>query len=134
MDWKSLKSRRGFFENFAIANEFNPLIPHNWYQQSLVKIKASPVTPSPLYYLSLSSSFSSFLYVFIYPFHQNAHEVISYHGFNVSRALMELFPNIGLEKSKLLPKCIPLTYPSLSLPLPLCPSPSPQLLLTVSLL
>jgi hypothetical protein len=46
-----MSSRRKFFENFAAANRFDPLIPRNWYIQSRAKIKEYKVSFSLLLFL-----------------------------------------------------------------------------------
>jgi hypothetical protein len=35
--------RKKFFEDYAAANEFDPLVPENWYSQSRQNILASKV-------------------------------------------------------------------------------------------
>eukprot|EP00026_Physarum_polycephalum_P001329 Phypoly_transcript_01330.p1 GENE.Phypoly_transcript_01330~~Phypoly_transcript_01330.p1 ORF type:complete len:878 (+),score=128.72 Phypoly_transcript_01330:456-3089(+) len=65
------KMRRSFFEKYAKAHGFDPLSPDNWYAQR-EKILST----------------------------EGAFEVILHHGRSVSRSLLELFPDIGLEKTK----------------------------------
>ena len=36
--WNDPISRRKYFENYARANDFDPLVPDNWYSQSKDKI------------------------------------------------------------------------------------------------
>lgn len=33
-----IENRRKFFEKYAADNEFDPLVPHNWYAQSIEKM------------------------------------------------------------------------------------------------
>jgi hypothetical protein len=57
--------------------------------------------------------------------------VVEYHNGSMSQALMDLFPNIGLEKSRLKPQCESFTTPFFSSSLPLSSpvsSPSTPLL------
>ena len=101
------ENRRVFFEKYAANNGFDPRIPSNWYSRSREKIKSIPVSssstlPSPSPYLS-----SNF-------FSQGAMQVISYHNYSVSRALIELFPEVPLlltsfkvDKSLVLEKSTP---------------------------
>eukprot|EP00026_Physarum_polycephalum_P001724 Phypoly_transcript_01726.p1 GENE.Phypoly_transcript_01726~~Phypoly_transcript_01726.p1 ORF type:complete len:978 (+),score=124.21 Phypoly_transcript_01726:128-3061(+) len=70
---KSATNRRSFFEKFAQANGFSPLNPEAWYNASITSIMSS----------------------------QEASSVIYYHKNSLSLALRDLFPNIGLLKSKL---------------------------------
>eukprot|EP00026_Physarum_polycephalum_P001538 Phypoly_transcript_01540.p1 GENE.Phypoly_transcript_01540~~Phypoly_transcript_01540.p1 ORF type:complete len:1069 (+),score=95.14 Phypoly_transcript_01540:45-3251(+) len=70
--WNEASDRRNFFEEYAKANGFDPLTATNWYRQSRERIMAV----------------------------QGAHSVLNYHR-TLSQALVDLFPDIGLEKSKL---------------------------------
>jgi hypothetical protein len=36
--WDKVENQRKLFENYARDNEFNPLIPDNWYSQPKEKI------------------------------------------------------------------------------------------------
>eukprot|EP00026_Physarum_polycephalum_P012597 Phypoly_transcript_12920.p1 GENE.Phypoly_transcript_12920~~Phypoly_transcript_12920.p1 ORF type:complete len:356 (+),score=59.55 Phypoly_transcript_12920:23-1069(+) len=71
--WEKIDARRKFFENYAKDHGFDPLKPENWYKQPRDKILAT----------------------------KGANKVISYHGISISKALLDLFPQIGLDKSKL---------------------------------
>jgi len=70
--WHKVENRKKFFEQFAQQNGFDPFVASNWYMPSLDKIMAV----------------------------KGARSVIAYHGQSLSRALMDLFPDIGLEKTK----------------------------------
>ena len=39
MTWHSEQTRRGFLEEYAREHGFDPLIPANWYSQSIHDIK-----------------------------------------------------------------------------------------------
>eukprot|EP00026_Physarum_polycephalum_P003078 Phypoly_transcript_03087.p1 GENE.Phypoly_transcript_03087~~Phypoly_transcript_03087.p1 ORF type:complete len:857 (-),score=123.40 Phypoly_transcript_03087:4-2394(-) len=67
-----IENRRKFFENYAKTMGFDPLNPNNWYSQPLDNILAT----------------------------KGSRGVLLYHKFSVPRALIDLFPNIGLERSK----------------------------------
>eukprot|EP00026_Physarum_polycephalum_P004684 Phypoly_transcript_04707.p1 GENE.Phypoly_transcript_04707~~Phypoly_transcript_04707.p1 ORF type:complete len:664 (+),score=57.25 Phypoly_transcript_04707:58-2049(+) len=67
--WSKPDNRRSFFEKYAQENKFNPLIPTNWYAQSKAKILST----------------------------QGAKSVLNYHGHSISRAITDLFPEIGLK-------------------------------------
>eukprot|EP00026_Physarum_polycephalum_P010399 Phypoly_transcript_10562.p1 GENE.Phypoly_transcript_10562~~Phypoly_transcript_10562.p1 ORF type:complete len:418 (+),score=65.52 Phypoly_transcript_10562:189-1256(+) len=69
--WRLPSNRRNFFVNFAKDNRFNPGNPDNWYAQSRQKIMET----------------------------KGAQMVLYYHNNSISKALMDLFPNIGLTKS-----------------------------------
>eukprot|EP00026_Physarum_polycephalum_P002048 Phypoly_transcript_02052.p1 GENE.Phypoly_transcript_02052~~Phypoly_transcript_02052.p1 ORF type:complete len:648 (+),score=89.30 Phypoly_transcript_02052:207-2150(+) len=70
--WGDISNRREFFEAYARANKFDPLIPDNWYKQSRKNVLSFP----------------------------GAHSVLYYHQDSVPNALSDLFPNIGLDRSK----------------------------------
>eukprot|EP00026_Physarum_polycephalum_P002178 Phypoly_transcript_02183.p1 GENE.Phypoly_transcript_02183~~Phypoly_transcript_02183.p1 ORF type:complete len:820 (+),score=71.06 Phypoly_transcript_02183:178-2637(+) len=74
--WSDIYTRRAFFERYAKRNMFDPLIPYNWYIQEKSKI------------LNL----------------KGAKRLIYYHGNSLNKALMDLFPNIGLNIESLSPK------------------------------
>eukprot|EP00026_Physarum_polycephalum_P000822 Phypoly_transcript_00823.p1 GENE.Phypoly_transcript_00823~~Phypoly_transcript_00823.p1 ORF type:complete len:527 (-),score=83.80 Phypoly_transcript_00823:937-2517(-) len=65
-------NRRRFFENYAREHGFDPLVADNWYSQP------------PSRFLSLPGGKS----------------VLVYYKYSVPTALLDLFPNIGLRKSK----------------------------------
>eukprot|EP00026_Physarum_polycephalum_P003664 Phypoly_transcript_03677.p1 GENE.Phypoly_transcript_03677~~Phypoly_transcript_03677.p1 ORF type:complete len:748 (+),score=79.94 Phypoly_transcript_03677:247-2244(+) len=68
--WHETNTRRKFFEAYAEENGFDPLQPTNWYSQRLEKI----------------------LHI------KGARNVVAFHNNDVTTALLDLFPNIGLEK------------------------------------
>jgi len=68
--WADAKQRRAFFVRYAKENGFDPLNPEDWYSQSLSNII------------------------------KKGSQVIRYHGVSVMRALIDLFPDIGLDSSK----------------------------------
>eukprot|EP00026_Physarum_polycephalum_P003118 Phypoly_transcript_03127.p1 GENE.Phypoly_transcript_03127~~Phypoly_transcript_03127.p1 ORF type:complete len:674 (+),score=87.16 Phypoly_transcript_03127:242-2263(+) len=72
VDWHEPKRRREFFENFAKKNHFNPFQAENWYP--------------------LLNSVSA---------EKGANHVVHFHRKSVGQALLDLFPDIGLDKSKL---------------------------------
>jgi hypothetical protein len=41
--WFNVAKRRSFFENYAKANGFDPLIAENWYMQSPERIESMKV-------------------------------------------------------------------------------------------
>eukprot|EP00026_Physarum_polycephalum_P003961 Phypoly_transcript_03978.p1 GENE.Phypoly_transcript_03978~~Phypoly_transcript_03978.p1 ORF type:complete len:727 (+),score=78.73 Phypoly_transcript_03978:92-2272(+) len=68
--WK--ENRRKFFEKYASENGFDPRDPEGWYLQSRERILAV----------------------------KGATTVVRYHESNFRKALLDLFPDIGLEKNK----------------------------------
>eukprot|EP00026_Physarum_polycephalum_P002023 Phypoly_transcript_02027.p1 GENE.Phypoly_transcript_02027~~Phypoly_transcript_02027.p1 ORF type:complete len:816 (+),score=61.48 Phypoly_transcript_02027:208-2655(+) len=71
--WHSTAKRRQFFEEYAKANSFDSNNALQWYQQSVADIMSI----------------------------KGAKGVIAHHRYSVSVALMELFPDIGLDRDKL---------------------------------
>eukprot|EP00026_Physarum_polycephalum_P002873 Phypoly_transcript_02882.p1 GENE.Phypoly_transcript_02882~~Phypoly_transcript_02882.p1 ORF type:complete len:833 (+),score=72.23 Phypoly_transcript_02882:121-2619(+) len=74
--WNDVSNRRKFFENYAREIGFDPLIATNWYSQQM-------------------ESIMSF---------KGAARVLFYHQNSASRALLDLFPDIGLNQDKLWPE------------------------------
>eukprot|EP00026_Physarum_polycephalum_P001147 Phypoly_transcript_01148.p1 GENE.Phypoly_transcript_01148~~Phypoly_transcript_01148.p1 ORF type:complete len:746 (+),score=87.76 Phypoly_transcript_01148:82-2319(+) len=68
--WKSEKNRRKFFDDFAGSQNFDPLIPKNWYDANW-----------SVFY-DLKSAFS----------------LMKYYGGSYRKALCHLYPNIGLSE------------------------------------
>jgi hypothetical protein len=97
--WGDMKNRRQFFEQYAVVNKFDPLIPNNWYRQAIYKIMLDKVL-----LFSLISALPFYLSIYLSPhtLSQDASKVVGHHNNSVSKALLDLFPEIGLQKSKLL--------------------------------
>eukprot|EP00026_Physarum_polycephalum_P000813 Phypoly_transcript_00814.p1 GENE.Phypoly_transcript_00814~~Phypoly_transcript_00814.p1 ORF type:complete len:797 (+),score=105.00 Phypoly_transcript_00814:1557-3947(+) len=74
VSWLEEKKRREFFETYARENKFDPLIPENWYAQSPKNIKAI----------------------------KGGARIVAYHGNSIAKALLDLFPEIGLDDMKLI--------------------------------
>eukprot|EP00026_Physarum_polycephalum_P000178 Phypoly_transcript_00178.p1 GENE.Phypoly_transcript_00178~~Phypoly_transcript_00178.p1 ORF type:complete len:1068 (-),score=137.60 Phypoly_transcript_00178:3031-5769(-) len=70
--WHEPKNRRQFFEDYAKKNGFDPLHPENWYLQSQDDILAEP----------------------------KSSRVLFYHNSSISKALSDLFPDIGIDATK----------------------------------
>jgi len=77
--WEDPRNRRKFFENYASRNKFNPLNPINWYEQPKDQIKHT----------------------------KNSMNVLQYHSNSIAKALLDLFPNIGLNQTQLAKRIIP---------------------------
>eukprot|EP00026_Physarum_polycephalum_P001009 Phypoly_transcript_01010.p1 GENE.Phypoly_transcript_01010~~Phypoly_transcript_01010.p1 ORF type:complete len:1168 (+),score=148.17 Phypoly_transcript_01010:225-3728(+) len=71
LEYRERSVRRLFFENYAKEHNFDPLEPHNWYIQPIARINAT----------------------------KGARKVLHYYGRSVPKALLDLFPSIGLEKA-----------------------------------
>jgi len=71
--WRDANTRRTFFEECARENHFDPLVAKNWYSQSLREIILAK---------------------------KGARRVLGYHENSVKTALLELFPEIGLQASE----------------------------------
>eukprot|EP00026_Physarum_polycephalum_P001243 Phypoly_transcript_01244.p1 GENE.Phypoly_transcript_01244~~Phypoly_transcript_01244.p1 ORF type:complete len:1086 (+),score=113.52 Phypoly_transcript_01244:74-3331(+) len=70
--WRTIQNRREPFLEFAKKNNFDPLVPENWYRaKSLIR-----------------QDMSGF------------HAVLKHYEKSVVKALLHLFPNIGLKKDK----------------------------------
>eukprot|EP00026_Physarum_polycephalum_P001092 Phypoly_transcript_01093.p1 GENE.Phypoly_transcript_01093~~Phypoly_transcript_01093.p1 ORF type:complete len:1197 (+),score=192.21 Phypoly_transcript_01093:78-3668(+) len=67
--WIYAKNRRSFLTTFAKENQFDPLSPHNWY----------PITND-----------------LVLPY-EGSREVLAFYKGNVQKAILSLFPEIGLE-------------------------------------
>jgi len=72
--WMDIGNRRKFFENFAAHNKFDPLVCTSWYDVSLLERV-----------LDTKKSVS----------------ILNYYSKSLHQALMHLFPEIGLDPSKL---------------------------------
>eukprot|EP00026_Physarum_polycephalum_P003063 Phypoly_transcript_03072.p1 GENE.Phypoly_transcript_03072~~Phypoly_transcript_03072.p1 ORF type:complete len:815 (+),score=91.36 Phypoly_transcript_03072:101-2545(+) len=71
-DFPEVEKRRNFFEKYAKIHGFDPLVPDNWYSQSRKSILAM----------------------------EGARRILFFHGNSIAKALQDLFPTIGLDKSK----------------------------------
>jgi len=72
--WKDVRNRRKFFEAHARENNLDPLHPETWYSLDLTKLLYKK---------------------------KGTQGVVKYHGRSVAQALLDLFPNIGLDRAKL---------------------------------
>jgi len=69
--WTDAQNRRKFFEEFAREHGFDPLNAEHWYSQDLGAVRAS------------------------------ASGVMKYHKLNMAQALLELFPEVPFDRSRL---------------------------------
>ena len=105
--WGELKNRRRFFEEYAREERFDPLVSSNWYSQPRDFIMSFKVRGSESEEeVSLGEVREE---VKKMPkrrkeeitSQQGAEQVMSYHKYRVSSALLACFPDIGLDTSKL---------------------------------
>lgn len=87
--WDRPENRRKFFEIYAQEHYFSPTDPENWYSLPKKQIIAVKVTTLTLACVLLYS-------IVI----QGARSVLKHHLNSVSKALLDLFPDIGLDKTK----------------------------------
>lgn len=88
--WKKPENRRKFFVDYANKNNFDPLVPSNWYSIKVDDVSAEKVL------VPFISSINSFIKIEL----QGGSSALMYHNNSVVTALAQLFPNIGLDKSK----------------------------------
>jgi hypothetical protein len=109
------KNMRRFFEDFAKRRNFDPLVPENWYLVDKSDILEEKVLFFLFFFLSFSFPFSlsstSFL-LFAFPpsllFFRHIHNLNSqgvdsfllHFKRNHIKALLHLFPDIGLDEKK----------------------------------
>ena len=87
---------REFFTSFAKESRFDPLVAANWYT-----VKAESVHTRPVFFLSSSSSFFSFVvFLVTYLYSKRARFVMAHYKGSLSKTLMHAFPNIGLHESQ----------------------------------
>ena len=80
LHWNEVTNRRGFFDEFARSNGFDPLEPKNWYSIASTQIFNSKV------FLSFSSFFSPFFSLFLFFVIPVPYIMLDYPGFAWSHA------------------------------------------------
>jgi len=70
--WKIINGQRRFFEEYAERNSFDPYTPHHWYTQPRDKVLST----------------------------KGAHAILKHYEGSMAKALVNIFPEIGFEKSK----------------------------------
>ena len=107
--WGDANERRRFFEDISKQLSFDPLVAENWYSVSdevILNMKvflSSPLFSSLLqihniyFFISLFSSLFRSLYLFCF---QGATSVLAYYGGNFATALLQHFPDIGLDEKR----------------------------------
>jgi hypothetical protein len=90
--WNKAEDRRKFFEEYALAHKFNPLVPKNWYSEPRERIMSTLV----------------FFFLFFFVFTptliilKGAFRVLHHHNRSLAQALRDLFPDIDVDKTKFL--------------------------------
>lgn len=82
------KEMRMFFEKYAKSNNFDPLVPENWYNISRQEVLSIKV------YCAMVSDVNN------NSFTKGATAILSSYRGSVKRAIIDLFPEIGLDPSK----------------------------------
>jgi hypothetical protein len=103
-DWSDKRNRRKFFEDYARDHAFDPMDPEAWYKQTKKRILAAQVsTVTPCFFLFFLFFF--FFHFFFLPLTSRKKDVgkVLRHHNGVASALLNLFPDIGLAKSRLFP-------------------------------
>ena len=88
--WHKIENRRRFFTTYAKLNSFDPLVPENWYLQPKDKILSDKVIK-----IRNKKQIQKKLTIC-----QGARRVLFYHDGSFAKALVDLFPHIGLDISK----------------------------------
>eukprot|EP00026_Physarum_polycephalum_P003064 Phypoly_transcript_03073.p1 GENE.Phypoly_transcript_03073~~Phypoly_transcript_03073.p1 ORF type:complete len:492 (+),score=39.24 Phypoly_transcript_03073:901-2376(+) len=70
--WQNTQNRKHFFETFALAHRFEPLVPTNWYCVGTSRIKSN-----------------------------GGASTMNYYRGNLAKALLHIFPDIGFDTLKL---------------------------------
>ena len=96
--WDEPENRRKFFENYAQANGFDPLIAKNWYSQLLDVLAEVCLSFSLIFGILFEGERGEGEDMLIS--HQRSKSIISYHQHSASQALIDLFPDVPLERSK----------------------------------
>lgn len=84
--WHDPANRRLFLENYARVNGFDPLDPQAWNSQSIKKIKSHKVVFICRTYVRRTYLKKK----------KRVRSILAYHGASFSKALSELFPEMGL--------------------------------------
>ena len=84
------------FEKYAKVNEFDPLLPNNWYAQSRKKVLSNKVLNISSFFLSHFSNLFASLFLL-----QDALSIVkNNYKNNLSKALVDLFPEVGFDRIK----------------------------------
>ena len=94
MVWRKSRTRRKFFEEYAKEHSFDPNDSSNWYLQSSARIMAVKVGERREGEKGRREREGS-----INELSKGAQQVIAYHNNSIKQALLDLFPNIGLERA-----------------------------------
>jgi len=84
-------NRKRFFDSFAAKYGFDPLQASKWYSVSSTSVMSEKVT----HWLSFNCC-----YLFFNDLLQGGISVLAYYGKSIARALMAVYPSIGLHEAK----------------------------------
>ena len=103
--WEESGNRRRFFDDFAVAKGFDSLIPDSWYNiarddliEHVYTLLPSFLCLSPPSSLPYSSPFS--LASSLTSTKQGGQSVLHYYSDSAVKALLDLYPSIGIDPSK----------------------------------
>lgn len=84
-----MPKRRKQFEEYARSRGFNPLIPDNWYSINWNKIRGFTLFPVYIAFYGIQANLS-----------QIADIIAVYYKGSPTVALLDVFPDIGLQENK----------------------------------
>lgn len=83
-----IENRRVFFEKYAKQHNFDPRKAENWYSQPKERIMVQKVLAM--------KAINSILILLL----KGSHAVVFHHNNSLLQALLDIFPDIGLEAAK----------------------------------
>ena len=99
MVWRKSRTRRKFFEEYAKEHSFDPNDPSSWYLQPSARIMAVKVGGRREGEEGGREGKEREREGSINELSKGARQVIAYHNNSIKQALLDLFPNIGLERA-----------------------------------
>ena len=105
--WGEEVKRKQFFEDYARLYNFDPHVPESWYSQSkklILAVQVRYLAPFLLILLALFCINSSLIFIDNMLL-QGASRVLAHHNGSLATALLDLFPDIGLQKERLWSDC-----------------------------
>ena len=96
--WLDVSTRRRYFDDYAKRHKFDPKVPGNWYTHHPDKIFGSKVLDFIFNYFLLAFCSPSFLPIGMLLMHtQGSSKILLYHGYSLSKALQDLFPDVQFD-------------------------------------
>jgi hypothetical protein len=93
----TFEARRRFFDDLAKTHGFDPLIAKNWYSVPYKAIENEKVPFLIPFFPLPTVIYSPFEIILLL---QKGEVVIRYHKGSYVQAIMDLYPDIGLDRSK----------------------------------